>query len=202
MSDRIRQLEVALAIEYATTSKDTHPLLTPELMSIKSSLELHAAQGGVNGSEQLSEAKDQDEESQYIDAFGTLALHDDGAATFYGRSAGSEASLLSFAMFVELTESLSYVESAYRECHLWLTEQCLLTVTFSANTKLKGQRLPPPHSTRSGALSYHIPSGSLRLPFHYPQLDSTACHLMFLRRHSFRAGRKHPTFVNYISSKV
>ncbi|KII91782.1 hypothetical protein PLICRDRAFT_136237 [Plicaturopsis crispa FD-325 SS-3] len=94
MSDRIRQLEVALAIEYATTSKDTHPLLTPELMSIKSSLELHAAQGSVNGSEQLSEAKDQDEESQYIDAFGTLALHDDGAATFYGRSAGSESLLI------------------------------------------------------------------------------------------------------------
>ena len=33
---------------------------------------------------------DPDDEPAYIDAFGTLAVRDDGAATFYGRSAGSE----------------------------------------------------------------------------------------------------------------
>ena len=38
------------------------------------------------------EAEDE-EEPPDIDAFGTLAVRDDGAATFYGRSAGSEVCL-------------------------------------------------------------------------------------------------------------
>lgn len=40
--------------------------------------------------------EEEEEEVQYIDAFGTLAVRDDGAATFYGRSAGSEVRLVIF----------------------------------------------------------------------------------------------------------
>ncbi|KAG2007078.1 fungal specific transcription factor domain-containing protein, variant 3 [Coprinopsis cinerea AmutBmut pab1-1] len=95
MSDRIRQLEDALAVSHLTTTKETHPLLTRELLKVKSSLELHSA---VEEDEKervttITE-KDEGEESQYIDAFGTLAIRDDGAATFYGRSAGSESLLI------------------------------------------------------------------------------------------------------------
>jgi hypothetical protein len=86
MSDRIRQLEDALAILQSTQSADPHPLLDRELLKIKSSIELHSAVEGEHDGSQQEEA----EESQYIDAFGTLAIRDDGAATFYGRSAGSE----------------------------------------------------------------------------------------------------------------
>ena len=99
MSDRIRLLEDALAILQSTVSGPTgepHPLLHRDLLVIKSSIELHSAtQGGGSPAEDgidPDEGVEPDEE-QYIDAFGTLAIHDDGAATFYGRSAGSEVSL-------------------------------------------------------------------------------------------------------------
>ncbi|KIK07108.1 hypothetical protein K443DRAFT_2593 [Laccaria amethystina LaAM-08-1] len=89
MSDRIRQLEDALAILQSTVSKEPHPLLDCELFKIKLSMELHSA---VEGDEHESpDHQERTEESQYIDVFGTLAIRDDGAATFYGRSAGSES---------------------------------------------------------------------------------------------------------------
>lgn len=95
MSDRIRQLEDALAILQSSVTRDLHPLLVQDLLKIKSGLELHSAahlQGRVAHSDDGGEQGD--EESQYIDAFGTLAVRDDGAAMFYGRSAGSEVRLL------------------------------------------------------------------------------------------------------------
>ncbi|OSX56730.1 hypothetical protein POSPLADRAFT_1083705, partial [Postia placenta MAD-698-R-SB12] len=94
MSDRIRQLEDALAILQSSVTRDLHPLLVQDLLKIKSGLELHSAahlQGRAAHSDDAGEQGD--EESQYIDAFGTLAVRDDGAAMFYGRSAGSEVRL-------------------------------------------------------------------------------------------------------------
>lgn len=94
MSDRIRLLEDALAILQSTVSGsdgEPHPLLHRDLLAIKSSIELHSATQGEDSIEAEEEAEGPEE--HYIDAFGTLALHDDGAATFYGRSAGSEVSL-------------------------------------------------------------------------------------------------------------
>ncbi|KIP07741.1 hypothetical protein PHLGIDRAFT_127425 [Phlebiopsis gigantea 11061_1 CR5-6] len=87
MSERIRQLEDALAILQSSTTCDEHPLLRVDLLSIKSGLELHAATNGRPGSENEC---DEDE----LDVPGLLALHEHGTATFYGRSAGSESLLL------------------------------------------------------------------------------------------------------------
>ncbi|KAI6096181.1 fungal-specific transcription factor domain-containing protein [Pisolithus croceorrhizus] len=92
MSDRIRQLEDALAILQSSVSPGKqHPLLSRDLLSVKSSIEFHAAAeedtiatGNANA----------DNCSHNIEAFGTLALRDDGAATFYGPSAGSESLLI------------------------------------------------------------------------------------------------------------
>jgi hypothetical protein len=96
MSDRIRQLENALSILHSDLTREPHPLLTKELLQIKSIIELHGAFGGQSDSSVPRVEKsdeDVDNESQSLDAFGTLAIRDDGAATFYGRSAGSEASI-------------------------------------------------------------------------------------------------------------
>lgn len=93
MSDRIRQLEDALAILQSTQTRDPHPLLQRDLLKIKSSIELHSA---VEGEEGGGLQQEETEESQYIDAFGTLAIRDDGAATFFGRSAGSEVRIILF----------------------------------------------------------------------------------------------------------
>ena len=92
MSDRIRQLEDALAMLQSSISRETHPLLRADLLGIKSGLDLHSAINPNTGAPQTEQ--ELDEESQSIDAFGTLAVRNDGAATFYGRSAGSEVSNL------------------------------------------------------------------------------------------------------------
>ncbi|KAG5643330.1 hypothetical protein DXG03_001180 [Asterophora parasitica] len=110
MSDRIRQLEDALAILQSTQTRDTHPLLQRELLKIKSSIELHAAVDGEDASLSLRE-EDTVEESQTIDAFGTLAIRDDGAATFYGRSAGSESLLIGEAASPAQTHSQSHTHT-------------------------------------------------------------------------------------------
>jgi hypothetical protein len=90
MSDRIRQLEDALSLIQSTVARDPHPLLAKELLQIKSIIELHGAFGGE--SNRGKPESDIDAESEYLDAFGTMAIREDGATTFYGRSAGSEVS--------------------------------------------------------------------------------------------------------------
>ncbi|KAJ7777955.1 fungal-specific transcription factor domain-containing protein [Mycena maculata] len=99
MSDRIRLLEDALAILQSTVTSEPHPLLNRELLKIKSSIELHSAVEGEEGNVNLSlgggdGGTETEECEEYIDAFGTLAIREDGAATFYGRSAGSESLLM------------------------------------------------------------------------------------------------------------
>lgn len=95
MSDRIRQLEDALSLLQSTISHEQHPLLQKDLLQIKSILELHGAFNGDSGKSKTQKQEEEiDAESQYIDAFGTLAIRDDGATTFYGRSAGSESLLI------------------------------------------------------------------------------------------------------------
>jgi hypothetical protein len=89
MSERIRQLEDALAILQSTHDSEPHPLLQPELMKIKSSIDLHSASTSVHGD---GHPEEDPEDLPYVDSFGTLAIGEDGAATFYGRSAGHEAS--------------------------------------------------------------------------------------------------------------
>ncbi|EEB93692.1 hypothetical protein MPER_07616 [Moniliophthora perniciosa FA553] len=94
MSDRIRLLEDALTILHsATGATDPHPLLDRDALKIKSIIELHAAVS--QGHAEKSQQEEDTEDSQYIDAFGTLAIRDDGAATFYGRSAGQEGEVAS-----------------------------------------------------------------------------------------------------------
>ncbi|KAJ7702923.1 hypothetical protein B0H16DRAFT_1347279, partial [Mycena metata] len=95
MSDRIRHLEDALAVLQSTVTSEPHPLLDRELLKIKSSIELHSAVEGEegfqpNGGGAADGNGESDDFDDYIDAFGTLAIREDGAATFYGRSAGSE----------------------------------------------------------------------------------------------------------------
>lgn len=90
MSARIRQLEDALAVSHSITSSDSHCLLQRDLLQIKSIIDLHSAIEQANENEETAEWDD----SRVLDTFGTLALRDDGASTFYGRSAGHEVRIL------------------------------------------------------------------------------------------------------------
>lgn len=83
MSQRIRQLEEALAIVQGVISTERHPLLAGDLLSIKFAAE---APKRTTPSET--------EQEQAIDALGTLTLGDSGEVKYFGRSAGTETLLL------------------------------------------------------------------------------------------------------------
>ncbi|KAI4526067.1 hypothetical protein K525DRAFT_233716 [Schizophyllum commune Loenen D] len=89
MGQRIRQLEDALAIFQAGVSNETHPLLRPELLSIKFGPERLIAP------EREKPRRDHSVDS--IDALGTLTIGERGDAKYFGRSAGSETLFLAGA---------------------------------------------------------------------------------------------------------
>lgn len=147
MSDRIRQLEDALAILQSSVTRDLHPLLMQDLLKIKSGLELHSAahlQGRVAHSDDGGEQGD--EESQYIDAFGTLAVRDDGAAMFYGRSAGSE---------VRVPPILCVLAADFHLLTELASGTSLVSVTSSLASTLSS--MPPRHRTRMKNLDSRRP---------------------------------------------
>ncbi|KAJ8597723.1 hypothetical protein M405DRAFT_836258 [Rhizopogon salebrosus TDB-379] len=113
MSDRIRQLEDGLAIlQSSATPGEQHALLQRDLLDIKSIIDLHAAVDEETAGKSKQEV---DPESQYIEALGTLAIRDDGAATFYGPSAGSESLLIGESALPPTLNSSSGERSQYNE---------------------------------------------------------------------------------------
>lgn len=81
MSERIRQLEDALAIFQAGISHERHPLLRDELLTIKFGPEVRRT---------VDEEHNRDILSSNIDALGTLTIGEHGESKYFGRSAGSE----------------------------------------------------------------------------------------------------------------
>lgn len=92
MSNRIRQLEDALAILQSATSDKRHPLLSDELLKVKF------------GSEALNPPQDSSSDRdasmlESIDVLGTLTLGDSGEVKYFGRSAGSETLMMVMSPF-------------------------------------------------------------------------------------------------------
>ncbi|KAJ6573486.1 hypothetical protein DFH09DRAFT_916018 [Mycena vulgaris] len=83
MSQRIRQLEEALAILQGIVSNERHPLLAGDLLSVKFAAEA-PKRSDLPGHEQ----------DPAIDALGTLTLGDSGEVKYFGRSAGTETLLV------------------------------------------------------------------------------------------------------------
>jgi hypothetical protein len=107
MSSRIRQLEDALEVSHSMTSSDAHPLLQRDLLQIKSIIDLHSAIEQANENEGTAGFDD----SRVLDTFGTLALRDDGASTFYGRSAGHEVRTLLCMCISNVNLNGAYIQS-------------------------------------------------------------------------------------------
>ncbi|KZT18667.1 hypothetical protein NEOLEDRAFT_1103262 [Neolentinus lepideus HHB14362 ss-1] len=87
MSERIRQLEDALAIMQADISNERHPLLRRELMRIKHWPEVEEKDPPE------PEYKQENTVEDVISTFGTLTIGEDGGAKYFGHSAGSESLL-------------------------------------------------------------------------------------------------------------
>ena len=78
MSERIRQLEDALAVLQSSVSREGHPLLRDELLSIK-----------VEKKEEGVDPETLPEPGSVIDAFGTLSMTDK-SSRFFGAAGGTE----------------------------------------------------------------------------------------------------------------
>ncbi|EMD39103.1 hypothetical protein CERSUDRAFT_112795 [Gelatoporia subvermispora B] len=85
MSERIRQLEDALAIFQSGVSNERHPLLRDELLTIKFGPEVRRT---------VDEEHTRDSLAESIDALGTLTIGDHGETKYFGRSGGSESLFL------------------------------------------------------------------------------------------------------------
>ncbi|KAF8271618.1 fungal-specific transcription factor domain-containing protein [Lactarius quietus] len=81
LSNRVRQLEDALADTYAVYNNERHPLLSDELLQIKRPLERESR----NEMPSPPEA----ETAEAIDAVGSLSISDNGRTNFYGQTANS-----------------------------------------------------------------------------------------------------------------
>ncbi|KAF7970475.1 hypothetical protein HWV62_23891 [Athelia sp. TMB] len=82
MSERIQQLEVALALVQSSVSLEEHPLLRDELLLVK--------YGGQKQPSNELEVSD-DPSAVPVDAFGTLTIGDGGESRYLGVSAATEA---------------------------------------------------------------------------------------------------------------
>lgn len=82
MGHRIRALEDALAIFQAGVSADVHPLLTDELLGVKYGLETTPRDAAA------------DHQALPIDGLGTLTITEEGDSHYFGRTAGSEVTLM------------------------------------------------------------------------------------------------------------
>nr|GAT42913.1 predicted protein [Mycena chlorophos] len=79
LSIRIRNLEDGLSESHSRTSIEPHPLLTPELRSIKRPLEREPA----------VKTENTESPSEGVEAMGSLSISDGGRSTFYGQAANS-----------------------------------------------------------------------------------------------------------------
>ncbi|OCB91794.1 hypothetical protein A7U60_g938 [Sanghuangporus baumii] len=85
MSKRIRQLEDALQVMHAITSPTRHPLLSDDLLAIKSGIGVFSDKtGSLNDAEELA--------NELSSELGTLSISERGEACFMGR--GSSEALL------------------------------------------------------------------------------------------------------------
>lgn len=85
MSQRIRQLENALAVLQATVSNETHPLLSD---SMKCDAEFKSP------TNETEDVDDDDVEGPIVEALGTLSISDSGVSKYYGPSAAGFETLL------------------------------------------------------------------------------------------------------------
>ena len=98
MSERIRQLEDALAIFQAGVSTERHPLLRDDLLSIKF---------GPEARRTIDDEHTRNAMSQSIDALGTLTIGDHGETKYVGRTGGSEVCVMTLPRETRLTHRTS-----------------------------------------------------------------------------------------------
>lgn len=102
MSDRIRQLEDALAVLQASHSNEQHPLLQDSMLILDQD----------KTEDRANESDDGDDPRDALNAFGTMSISDQGVSRFFGPTGGSENLLLVSLLFFFITLLLSVLPRA------------------------------------------------------------------------------------------
>ncbi|KAK0202818.1 fungal-specific transcription factor domain-containing protein [Desarmillaria ectypa] len=86
LANRVRELEDALRSSHSRLSSDPHPLLSDELLRIKAPLQREppSTRNADNSSQ-----KEEENNPDVVDAFGSLSLSLSGGAKYYGQTANS-----------------------------------------------------------------------------------------------------------------
>ncbi|KAL4063200.1 fungal-specific transcription factor domain-containing protein [Scleroderma citrinum] len=86
LSIRVRQLEDALKYSYSMVSCERHPLLTEDLLQIKAPLQREPPN---LRNVPRNEIKQEEQNAEVVDAFGSLSINASGGANYYGSIANS-----------------------------------------------------------------------------------------------------------------
>jgi hypothetical protein len=93
LATRVRQLEDGLRSSHDQLSSEPHPLLSEELLRIKAPLQREAAP--LRNSLQIT-VKEEEQNPDVVDAFGSLSITLSGRAKYYGQTANSWVSSITF----------------------------------------------------------------------------------------------------------
>ena len=86
MSERIRQLEDALAVLQASNSREQHPLLRDGLLAIDNDK--------LDAPPVADDEEGEESTETVVNAFGTMSIMDHGVSRFFGPTGGPEGMLL------------------------------------------------------------------------------------------------------------
>lgn len=86
LANRVRQLEDGLRASHSQISHDPHPLLSEELLKIKAPLQREAPS---HRSQHHEPTKEEENNPDVVDAFGSLSISPVGRTKYYGQIASS-----------------------------------------------------------------------------------------------------------------
>ncbi|KAG6841089.1 hypothetical protein C0991_001997 [Blastosporella zonata] len=86
LATRVRQLEDALRTSHSHLSIEQHPLLTEDLLRIKAPLQREPA---LNRNSTAPTVKEEEQNADVVDAFGTLSISISGRTKYFGTTANS-----------------------------------------------------------------------------------------------------------------
>ncbi|KAF9221421.1 hypothetical protein BS17DRAFT_803536 [Gyrodon lividus] len=86
LCNRVRELEDALRSSHSLVSPDKHPLLTDELLQIKAPLQREPPN---HRNTPKAEIKEEEQNGEIVDAFGSLSISASGGAKYFGSIANS-----------------------------------------------------------------------------------------------------------------
>jgi hypothetical protein len=86
LCQRVRDLEDALRTSHFQVSTERHPLLADDLLQIKSPLQREPPS---NRNMPRCEAKEEEQNGEVVDAFGSLSINASGGAKYFGSIANS-----------------------------------------------------------------------------------------------------------------